>query len=156
MPSGNYRLSILPEQLSKSRLQVRLTLVAELLKENGKGDKPFRSSSSARFALLKLNNFNPRIIREPLIYLLFEFVNRVAGEHLNLVVHRTTTYKDREAMLVFSDREIISEGEKEAIVERFEALQLGIALRVSSLVDTRGRLFDGGTLRDHLLKNQLA
>jgi hypothetical protein len=29
-----------------------------------------------------------------LIYLLFEFLNRVAGEHLNLVVlHRTTTYK---------------------------------------------------------------
>ncbi len=83
---------------SKLRLRARLTLVADLLKENGKGDKPFRSSSSARFALLKLNNFNPRIIREPLIYLLFEFVNRVGGEHLNLVVHRTTTYKDREAI----------------------------------------------------------
>ena len=66
--------------------------VADLLKENGKGDKPFHASS-ARFALPKLKNLNPRIIREPLIYLLFKFLNRVAGEHLNLVVHRTTTYK---------------------------------------------------------------
>ena len=65
--------------------------VADLLKENGKGDKPFHSSSAARFTLRKLNNLDPRIIRKPLIYLLFEFLNRVASKHLNLVVlHRTT------------------------------------------------------------------
>src|SRR5712692_3401535 len=48
---------------SKWQLRRRLMPVADLLKENAKGDKPFHSSSSARFALRKLNNLDPRIIR---------------------------------------------------------------------------------------------
>ena len=46
-----------------SRLRLRLAPVAHLLKKNGDGDKPFHSSSSARFALRKLNNLDPRTSR---------------------------------------------------------------------------------------------
>jgi hypothetical protein len=72
--------------------------VADLLKENGDGDKPFPSPSSSRFALRKLNNLDPRISRQPLIYLLFEVLNGVAGECLNLVVlHRTANIQCRRS-----------------------------------------------------------
>jgi hypothetical protein len=56
-------------------------------------------------------------------------------------------------MLVFSDSERISES-KETIVERYEALQLGIALQSTGLLSINSRILNG-TLLDHLKKHGL-
>jgi hypothetical protein len=56
-------------------------------------------------------------------------------------------------MLVFSNREKISETQ-ETIVERFEALQLGIAIQSTGLLTINSRILNG-TLSAHLKKHQL-
>lgn len=56
-------------------------------------------------------------------------------------------------MLVFSARERLSE-QSEKIVERFEAMQTGLALQSSALLDIRTRFFEG-TLADHLSRQGL-
>jgi hypothetical protein len=75
--------------------------------------------------------------------------HRVAG----LVVGNEST-----EMTVFTDREVISEktgGETRVEqIERYEALQLGIALQSASLLDLRSRIL-GGDLCDHLASKEL-
>jgi hypothetical protein len=56
-------------------------------------------------------------------------------------------------MLVFSSREIITE-DKESIVERYEALQHGIAFQTESLLKIESRII-GTSLLDHLKKSSL-
>lgn len=53
-------------------------------------------------------------------------------------------------MLVFSAREKLSE-QTETIVERFEAMQAGIAIQTTALLELRTPLFDG-SLREHLTR----
>lgn len=56
----------------------------------------------------------------------------------------------RTEMLIFSERESVSEV-KEVVTERFEALQLGIALQCRALLDLGPfRILNGRTLRQHL------
>ena len=69
---------------------------------------------------------------------------RVAG----LVVRNHST-----EMLVFSSREVISD-EKETVVERFEALQMGIAIQCSELMLLSSRIL-GETIGDYLDRNSL-
>ena len=57
-------------------------------------------------------------------------------------------------MLVLSDKELIADGST-TIVERYEMLQLGIAVQVSSLLQLKFQLL-GGTLQQHLHANKLA
>jgi len=56
-------------------------------------------------------------------------------------------------MNIFSDREVISD-DKEIIVERYEALQLGIAIQSAELMTLRSRILEG-ELREHLQKHLL-
>jgi len=56
-------------------------------------------------------------------------------------------------MNIFTDREIISD-DKERIVERYEALQLGIAIESAELLSVRSRILDGN-LGTHLAKHFL-
>jgi hypothetical protein len=56
----------------------------------------------------------------------------------------------RTEMLVFSERESISET-KEVVTERYEALQLGIALQSRALLDLGPlQILNGRTIREHL------
>jgi hypothetical protein len=56
-------------------------------------------------------------------------------------------------MNIFSDREVISD-DKVRIVERYEALQLGIAIQSSELMAVRSRILEGN-LHRHLEKHSL-
>jgi hypothetical protein len=56
-------------------------------------------------------------------------------------------------MNIFTDREIISD-DKERIVERYEALQLGIAIQSAELLSVRSGILDGD-LGAHLAKHSL-
>jgi hypothetical protein len=58
-------------------------------------------------------------------------------------------------MQIFSDREIVADGNKEILVERYEALQLGIAVSSTAILELHSKIL-GSTLRDHLAKNGLA
>jgi hypothetical protein len=57
-------------------------------------------------------------------------------------------------MLVYSDREVIEETNSQTIVERYEALQLGIAIQSNVILDCYSHIL-GCTLRDHLQKQRL-
>lgn len=57
-------------------------------------------------------------------------------------------------MLVFSDKEVLREPTQETIVERYESLQLGIALQSRAVLDTHCRIL-GRTLREHLREHNL-
>ncbi|MBI5565789.1 MAG: trypsin-like peptidase domain-containing protein [Chloroflexi bacterium] len=57
-------------------------------------------------------------------------------------------------MLIFSDKEVLADGHRETIVERYESLQLGVAIQSSALLDLHYNLLNG-TLRNHLAKNDL-
>jgi hypothetical protein len=57
-------------------------------------------------------------------------------------------------MLIYSDKEIISDGKSEKIVERYEALQLGIAIQSIAILDINYTVL-GGTLRKHLANHGL-
>jgi hypothetical protein len=61
----------------------------------------------------------------------------------------------RTEMLVFSESESVCDG-KEVVVERYEALQLGIALQSAALLD-RGpfKVLNGRTIRQHLTRQDL-
>jgi hypothetical protein len=78
--------------------------------------------------------------------LVFGNDQRVAG----LVVGNHSTQ-----MLVFSDKEVIKEPSQETIVERYESLQLGIAIESDAILDCNSRVL-GDTLRNHLVKCGLA
>lgn len=56
-------------------------------------------------------------------------------------------------MNIFTDREVISD-DKVRIVERYEALQLGIAVQSTELMTLRSRILEGD-LRGHLEKHSL-
>jgi hypothetical protein len=56
-------------------------------------------------------------------------------------------------MIVFSSREIITD-ETETVVERYEALQLGIAIQSAELLKIRSRIL-AGDLREHLERHSL-
>jgi len=58
-------------------------------------------------------------------------------------------------MQIFSDREILADGKQEKIVERYEALQLGIALTSPAIIDLDFKIL-GGTLRNYLMNIKLA
>jgi hypothetical protein len=61
----------------------------------------------------------------------------------------------RTEMLVFSEREIVSEA-KEVVTERYEALQLGIALQSRALLDLGPfRVLKGRSIREHLAQHAL-
>ena len=72
------------------------------------------------------------------------------GEISGLVIGNKST-----EMQIFSDREIIADGSKEIVVERYEALQLGIALISTSMLDLKTSILED-TLRNHLKMNGLA
>jgi len=59
-------------------------------------------------------------------------------------------------MLVYSDREIIHDlgMQKESVVERYEALQLGMAVQSSALLNIDSRILNAN-LKNHLMKNEL-
>ena len=57
-------------------------------------------------------------------------------------------------MLVYSDKEIEEDTNNKTIVERYEALQLGIALQANSILDCHFKLL-GCSLGSHLKKHQL-
>jgi hypothetical protein len=73
-----------------------------------------------------------------------------SGEVAGIVIGNKST-----EMQVFSDREILADGTQEKIVERYEALQLGIALTSASIIDLDFKIL-GSTLRDYLVKSNLA
>jgi S1-C subfamily serine protease len=58
-------------------------------------------------------------------------------------------------MQIFSDREILADGKQEKIVERYEALQLGIALTSAAIIDLDFKII-GGNLRNYLMNSKLA
>jgi len=61
----------------------------------------------------------------------------------------------RTEMLVFSERESVSDM-KEVITERFEALQLGIALQCRAFLDLGPfQVLSGRTIRQHLAQQDL-
>ena len=61
----------------------------------------------------------------------------------------------RTEMLVFSERETVSEV-KEIVTERYEALQLGIALQARALLDLGPfKVLNGKTIRQHLAQHAL-
>ena len=70
----------------------------------------------------------------------------------NLHVAGLITGNKATQMLVFSNREILSEGQRQTIVERYESLQLGIAIQSDSLVGLESRILEG-SLYDHLLRS---
>lgn len=57
-------------------------------------------------------------------------------------------------MLVLSDKEILADGST-TIVERYEMLQLGIAVQVKSLLPLRFEILGGKTLAEHLRSHSL-
>ncbi|MCI5137032.1 MAG: serine protease [Candidatus Electrothrix sp. AR1] len=57
-------------------------------------------------------------------------------------------------MLVYSQREIEEDSNNKSIVERYEALQLGIALQTNSVLDCHFELL-GSTLGSHLKRSKL-
>jgi hypothetical protein len=57
-------------------------------------------------------------------------------------------------MLIFSDKEVLADGYRETTVERYESLQLGIAIQSAAMLDLRCNLLKG-SLREHLAKNGL-
>jgi Trypsin-like peptidase domain len=61
----------------------------------------------------------------------------------------------RTEMLVFSERESVSDA-KEVVTERYEALQLGIALQSRALLDLGPfKVLNGRTIRQHLAEQDL-
>lgn len=57
-------------------------------------------------------------------------------------------------MLVFESRERVAEEERETIVQRFEAMRVGIALQVVSIVGLPSRIL-GGTIGEYLSRESL-
>jgi len=57
-------------------------------------------------------------------------------------------------MLVFSNKEVLSEGKHETVVEKYESLRLGIVVQSGSLVDLHSRIL-GGSLYNHLTRSSL-
>jgi len=72
-----------------------------------------------------------------------------------MLVTGTVIGNQRTEMLVFSEREIVSES-KEVVTERYEALQLGIALQSRALLDLGPfDLLNGRSIREHLNQHDL-
>jgi hypothetical protein len=57
-------------------------------------------------------------------------------------------------MLVYTTKEVLKD-KKETVVERYESLQLGIAVRTISLLDLHSEIL-GGTIKEHLSTFELA
>jgi len=73
----------------------------------------------------------------------------------SMLVTGTVIGNQRTEMLVFSEREIVSES-KEVVTERYEALQLGIALQSRALLDLGPfDLLNGRSIREHLNQHDL-
>lgn len=97
-----------------------------------------------------------RLTAKPRIYeLSFQCPRGLSGAPLlrknsivGMIIGNRTTQ-----MLVFSDKEILAEGGKETIVERYESLQLGMALQSASVININSRIL--GTIRNHLVNNGL-
>ena len=57
-------------------------------------------------------------------------------------------------ILIFKEKEVIDEGKKESTIERYESLQLGVAVDSISILSVEVDIL-GRTIGDHLIKNEL-
>ena len=57
-------------------------------------------------------------------------------------------------ILIFKEKEVLDEGKKESTIERYDSLQLGVALDSVSILDVEVGIL-GCTIGDHLIKNEL-
>jgi hypothetical protein len=71
------------------------------------------------------------------------------NEIIGLIIQNKST-----EMTISIDRETLADGNKEIIVEKIEALQLGIAIVSTEILNLTFQIL-GSTLREHLVKNYL-
>jgi hypothetical protein len=106
--------------------------------------------SQPKFYLL---NANPRIYE-----LSFQCFRGISGAPLisdsPLKITGIIIGNQKSQIMVFSNKESLQEGDKETIVEQYEAFNIGVAIQSRALFEIKSELL-GKTLKEHLQDNGL-